>query len=237
MSYGLQVRGSHGDLAIDETYRNIMFIKQGSASGARVDIPIPSQAPFAPQVYVRPWADGHYVGAFSVLNNTTVRLWTNKVVNSANQGNIGFDYVIFGINGVAPIDGSSYGLKVWDANGNVSFDSRYEQARIQHVMLISQPGQTVNGSTTIYPQTFNYPTWGLRPWINVNPFGGVNVGDTESGYFVTTSGLDKIVVRQADFYTGGEQFGISWVDNSFAGVVAPFPGNAADVALMRRYTD
>lgn len=242
MSYGLLVRGSHGDLTIDDLYRNIMFIKQGSASGARVDIPITSQAPFNPQVYVRPWGDGHYVGACSIINSgTTVRLRTNKLVRGNNgvvtdQGNIGFDYVIFGINGVTPIDNSTYGLKVWDASGNVSFDSRFEQARIQHVLLISQAGQGINNTT--YPQTYSFPGWGLRPWININPFGGALFSEeAEAGFFVTTSGLNQIVVRQAEFITGGDQFGIYWIDSSANGTVGPFPGNAADIALMRRYTD
>lgn len=253
MSYGLKVTGSHGDLVIDDTYRNIMKIAEGSCNNATfIDIAFPSPGAFTPQIFVRPWSDGSYVGAclfgdgyYSPNGPNTVRLLTNKLLSPAgtfgstpaNQGNIGFDYVIYGVNGITAIDGTNYGLKVWDAAGNVSFDSRYEQCRVQSVALINQSG--LNTSNMTWPRTYTYAGWGGRPWININPFGYCYAAESdESGFFVTTSGTNAIVCRQGGFITNTTNtYGIYWIDNGAAGVVSPFPGLFVDVPLVRRYTD
>lgn len=240
MSNGLNITGSHGGTLIDQNYRNIARIAQGSSNATSTTIQIPDQGGIFPLVYARPWADGHFVGGM-YFNNNTITLTTNRFVRTSAgtvqfTGNVGFDYVIFGVNGIQLLDSTSQGLKVWDQNGSVVFDSRCEQPRLRTVLNITQTGNYTN---ITYPKTYGFTGWGKRPWISMNAFSYYYISDeSDNGFFVTTSGTNAIIVRQAEMSPSATSaLDIKWVENQFSGLVSNFPLNRSDIGLIERYTD
>lgn len=241
MSYGLQISGSHGSIQVDQDYRNFVRVAAGSCSGSVNDISFPNQGGIEPQIFVRPWSDGHYVGACGVNSATNVRLWTSATVTdfggSTSNPGAGFDYVIYGVNSPTVLDGATYGLQVFDAAGNTAIDSRHEIARIQSTVLIDQTGTNDGFGFSTYPQTYGLVAggWGLRPWVCVNNITGASESGGSVGYFFTTSGTGAITIRVAELIGGS--FGIRWVNNRFDGLAVPFAGWYTDIAVLRRYTD
>jgi hypothetical protein len=234
MGFGLRVTGSAGAIQIDQDYRNLMRIASGS-TGANVGnaavFSLPYQNGFIPQIFVRPWADGQYVGGLTYADASLqqARIYTTG----------GFEWVAFGMVSPQQLDSSTYGLKVFASDGSVALDSRYELARIQSTILIGpQPDDGFGG--TNYPQNYGLAGWGLRPWIGLNQFGtafaGNDIGGTEYAFMMTTLDTATIQVRLAEVFSATFTLG-GWIDNHFAGNNIAFPGRYADVPVLRRYTD
>jgi hypothetical protein len=234
MSYGLKVLGVSGAVQIDDTFQNMVRIASGSCSGFSNIITVPDQGTFAPQIFVRPWADGQWVGGLCFQSTTQIEILTNykeyaEGSNAVSFPGGGFDWVAFGTASRQLVDSSTYGMKVFDASGNLTFDSRYEAARTQTVCLITQSGGT---ETQAYPQYYGFTGWSIRPWINLNTFSRVlfsgDLGSGDYGWYVTTNGTSSIGVRWAETYADGISFRASGT---------AFQGMAADVSVVRRYTD
>jgi hypothetical protein len=192
-------------------------------------ISLPNQSGLIPQIFVRPWADGQYVGGLSFTDTSL------QEANIMTTG--GFEWVAFGMTSPVQLDSSTYGLRVFGSSGAVAVDSRFELARIQSTILIG-PQADDGFSGTNYPQNYGFSGWGLRPWIGLNPFGRAFVSNDVSGqeyaFMMTTLDTATIQVRlaQVNVTTLG-----AWVDTRASGDNLPFPGRYADVPVLRRYTD
>lgn len=240
MSYGFQLRGSHGDIVVDQNFRNLVKIGEGSSGLALTTLTFSSQFPGAPQIFVRPWKDEDYVGNCNFVNNTTVTLRTNKLLWATgsnvvvDQGNVGFDWVMFATNNPIPLDNSNHGVVVLNQNNQLIFDSRYEVPRVQQILYADQPGT----ASMVWPVSYSFSGWGGRPWIGINPFSyAIASEEEEAAFFVTTTGTNIIKIRQGTFITSAPNQGVRWVNRQGEGVTIPFPGRRADVALLRRYND
>lgn len=240
MSNGFKIIGSHGDIVVDENFRNLLKISEGSSNLSLTTLTFSNQLPGAPQIFVRPWADEYYVGDCHFVNSNTVTLRTNKLLRLSSgqvvdQGNVGFDWIIFAVNNPVPLDNSTYGVVVLNQSNELIFDSRYEIPRVQQVLYADQPGKTLQNM--VWPVSYSFSGWGNRPWIGINPFSYAIAADDSSAFFVTTTGTSTIKIRQGNFITGGSDTSVRWINSSRDGVPIPFPGNKADVALLRRYND
>ena len=241
MTYGISIKNTSGDIIIDENFRNLLKIGEGSSNASLTTLTFSSQVPAVPQIFVRPWADEYYVGAcFFQAGNTSVLLRTNRLLRLPNGSvvdnpSIGFDWIAFGTNNPIAYDSSNYGMRITNSSNQLVFDSRYEAPRTQQVLYVEQPG--LDPSNMTWPRSYTFSGWGLKPWIGINPFSyAVASEEEDSGFFVTTTGTSTIKIRQGNFIQGGPT-DIRWVDNSFSGNTIPFPGNQVDIALARRYGD
>lgn len=240
MAYGFKLFGSHGDVQIDQDYRNPMLVGSGTCTSAQrvngvVTLTYTNQGTnTVPQIYIRPSADTVHVGS-SVVTPTTTTLWLDSG---------SFDWVAFGLTSPVMIDSASnFGMRVLDSSGALCYDSRYEVARGQTVLHVNSqpwPDAAAGGSTSpTYPQTLNFTGWGTRPWINVNQLGRTYMGSEESGeeygWVVRTSGTDSVILRFASI---GGTGGTTWTFyDGGTSLARSFPGGNADIPILRRYTD
>jgi hypothetical protein len=242
MTYGFKVTNSSGDIIVDENFRNLLKIGEGSSNASLTTLTFSSQVPAVPQIFVRPWADEYYVGAcFFQAGNVSVELRTNRLLrlpdgSIVDNPSIGFDWIAFGTNNPVPFDSSNYGVRVTNSSNQLVFDSRYEVPRVQQVLYVEQPG--LNPANMTWPRSYSFSGWGLRPWIGINPFSYAIASEEEDcGFFVTTTGTSTLKIRQGNFIQFGSSTAIRWIDSNANGAIIPFPGNQADIALMRRYGD
>lgn len=227
MSYGFQSVNADNIVQIDDAYRNLLRVASGSwTSGGAVvgEINFPTQTSTAPLIFFRPSADGVYVGQ--------VGLGSDRVYFSTN-GN--FDWVVYGLDGPVMTSASNYGMQVFNASGQVVFDSRYEPPRIQTIVRHNQTWPTyANGGGSLgqnpnYPYTFNFTGWGERPWICLNSlfFWEDDNGTTTCA---TTSGTNAIILRCGSYSSVAT--GWYWYPND--GGAKSHPYGHVRIPLLRR---
>ncbi len=242
MSFGIKIVGNQNNIVIDDNFKNLLKIGEGSSSQPIVTITLPSQGASNPQIFVRPWFDESYIGAFEIVNDTTIKMRTNRFIRTGTftlqDTGAGFDWVAFGVNGAIPMDNTNYGVRVLNNQSERIYDSRFECPRVQQVIYAGPAGQSYFDQQ--WPQSYNFSGWGKRPWICINTFGmAIGAETDENHFYVTTTGTSIVKARQAkvsDISSIG-QFAIEYVDNNFSGVAVPFPGLEADISVLKRYND
>ena len=143
MPTGLRIDGSHGVTQIDETYRNLVFIKK-----TRVTLPKRATRTFTlsgvevtiadinlNQSYTKESSSNvvafRNVTPFSLSDNTFVvqyeRGTFTDFYNLSSSVDIVIDIYEFGL---PPYFDSKFGLQVLDADGNIVFDTGYKPMRV-----------------------------------------------------------------------------------------------------------
>lgn len=145
MTYGFRVTGNYG-LQIDDTYHNLMMVAKGatatlSSVGAYEDVVYVGSAGCTPVLAISCTSRAS-IGQVTVSGNTwTWRLFVPYTPNSGTHdiGNGGVtqtpaavNWYVFDKPPAAPTSG--YGLVVWDASGNVVFDSTRKAMRVVGVL-------------------------------------------------------------------------------------------------------
>ena len=189
MAFGLQVVNSAGLYQIDEVYRNLLKVAEGSGVNGLNTLTLPKQTTTPPLVFVLPASDTVYVGNYASYNDAT----STKIILESNGT---FQYVVYGLDSPAVMDSSTFGLSVYTSAGQLAYDSRYEAVRLQTVWTFTQPVPDPydGGAATAYPYTLSFTSWGARPWILMNTMLFLNDANG-AGLVASTSGTSAIVVR------------------------------------------
>jgi len=180
MNAGLQVFNDEQVLQIDSDYRNPRYAFGGycntKAAGSNsyyVNIgldPVTSSAIECPMVIIRPESTGQYVGGCFVNS-------PHGVVGSAPArpygavqlwGQCPFDWAVLSTRVAMGSGGSTFGMDVFDASGNLVFASAYRQLRITQAFndMDSQD----------WPKAFNLTKGQANPWLWANPMIGLAGG-------------------------------------------------------------
>lgn len=228
--YGFQSFNNANITQIDDNYRNLLYVASGSWTGGNAvlwQFTFPAQTSTSPMVFVRPWADGTYVGQGGITADTCY---------FSTNGN--FDWVVYGLDNPVMSSGSAYGMQVFNGSGQTVFDSRYEPARIQAVVRVDQtwPTYTQGGSYGAwphYPYTLNFTGWGEKPWICLN---ALYCFDDDNGTTTaaTTSGTNSIILRCGNNWGGST--GWQWFSNDGggAGYALSHPYGQVRIPLLKR---
>lgn len=197
MSFGLEVRNDAGRVQIDEEYRNLLLVAQGTAAAAYAGgFTFPAQSSCTPLVCVRPVTDGTYIG-FMNVSSTSATYFSDGP----------FDWAVYGLDSPVYLDGSSYGLQVFSASGSLAFDSRCEPVRIkavasgQSVWPDVKTASPMSSGYNNYPVVINFTAFGLRPWMCINQLTYFDEGDGGT-IAATTSGLGQVTVRYGVMVSG-----------------------------------
>ena len=198
MAVGIRVSNPSGVVQIDETYRNFLRVGSGSYSGGggTISISYTSQS-VPPIIFVRPHSDGIYLGKFTI-RNSTAQVFTNG----------GFDWVVYSLTSPQAISNSPMGIQVFDAAGQVIFDSRFEPPRIQTTLAVNQQWPTYLqggslGQYPAYPYSINFSGWGARPWFCLNSL-YFFADENGQALAMTTNGTNQLILRC------GTLLGTSW---------------------------
>lgn len=210
MSFGAQFLNNANQVQIDDNYRNLLLIGQGTYSGAGapvggVSATYPFQSSCFPLLAVRPATDGVFVGTLAVTRS-------GAVIEASGA----FSWAAFGLDSPINTTGSTnFGLQVFNASNQVIFDSRYEASRIRHIVQaqLPFPPRRFNNPASAwpaYPYTWTFPGWGQRPWIVLN---SVSLQSNEIGqiFYVTTSGTTQVIARAGT--PSGTSAPPSWAPN------------------------
>lgn len=133
MSYGLEVQNSSGDLLIDGNFANFEIIAEGTSTHngigltAYVDIAFPPTSQ-PPLVFVRSTSYG--LACATLLKNGSGLYSSARLYSSAPFSTFSFDWFVASPAG-ASSSSDTWGMRVYDAAGDVVFDSgrRYVQFR------------------------------------------------------------------------------------------------------------
>lgn len=126
MSYGIEVRNDQGAVQIDGTYQNLSLlasgVRQSSATAAGCGDKlayIPWNFSVHPEAVLcaRPRGSGKIYSIFAQPSNSRFAVGFKGSSNYV-------DYAIYATQKSAPSYSTQYGLQVFDASGNVAFDSR-----------------------------------------------------------------------------------------------------------------
>jgi hypothetical protein len=225
MPDGIQVVNSAGITQIDDSFRTLFRIGSGSIAGSG-SATFSNQTSCAPLIFVRPSADGIYIGPTLIATNSfTVR------------SNGTFDWIAYGLDNPVALDSSPMGIQVFNASAQVIYDSRFEAPRIQHVLPLSMlfPDYLAGGPLGAYPSypyTITFAGWGTRPWICLN---ALCFFADEDGSIIcaTTSGTNAIILRCGVMWSGN-----TWTfsaNNGSNGIYArSFPGGKMAIPIARR---
>lgn len=143
MSYGFRVVNTANTVQVDERFANLALSASGTVyvSGA-YDLTVSGVTPLVAIV-----PTGNSSGRLSITRGRsngdgtfTFRLFTSW---------FGLDVDYFVFDKPATL-GSGYGLRVFDASGNVTFDSRLKYMRVQELII----DQTSNGDGMDWSRTF-----------------------------------------------------------------------------------
>lgn len=149
MPAGIEIIGDHGSVILDENYSNLALRLKGTATlssigtgprGNSVDIDVTGLGLNRPMVAIR--CPGPGMVGFGHFSRTGNRL---RFHGTAGQS---FTYYVFD----TPImTTTTNGLKIWNAAGDLVFDSNQKYARVRDVQNFT----TLSGVTG-YPRTLTY---------------------------------------------------------------------------------
>lgn len=133
MSHGLEVQNSGGDLVIDAAFANFEIVAEGSGTHngtgltAYVDVSFPPTAQ-PPLVFVRSTSYG--LACATLIKNGSGLYASARLYSSAPYNTFAFDWFVAAPAG-SSASSDTWGMRVYDAGGDVVFDSgrRYVQFR------------------------------------------------------------------------------------------------------------
>lgn len=189
MPFGLQVVNEGGLVQIDQDFRNIAVIQQGTfgaagpVSSGVVTFSAQSEAN-CPQVWVRPHSDGVWVGG-CFLTDASENPYSNSIDRFFYQAGGPCDYKVCALSGNFVVDQSSYGLQVFDQAGRIAFDSRRRYARIRRVLSVAS-----SSSSSV---TVGFSGIPERPWMLLNQLPFCNFEDGFYGHWSMFGSLNGTV--------------------------------------------
>lgn len=138
MPHGLRTINDSGIVQIDENFRNVFVVAEGSVTTATGSINSaflnisPAQTTCIPMVFVKP-ASGVEVGLFEVSRSVPPYHNIGPPWDTVGyQCSGAFDYKICGLNWSSPPSGD-FGMVVYDDAANIVYDSRLSYMQIKSV--------------------------------------------------------------------------------------------------------
>lgn len=165
MSYGLRVFGVAGYAQIDHDYRNFEIAQTGSVYcpsspwdyGTGVDV---SAYGTMPMVFFRCSDPNIYMTMTYFLGGRLYFYRTDATAQVSSPGYV--EYMIAVPKRVTP-SAESYGLRVYDASGNLAFDSGFRSPRVFTIATVT-PNPVAYGGVEVY-----FDSAISNPWISAWP--------------------------------------------------------------------
>lgn len=167
MTAGLEIYNDAGSLLIDSINSNYSLLASGTAaSGTSVSF---TTTTVRPLVFVRFNTPNRFV-RISDLTNNSVTFQTYDLQegtgNFANPVSGSTEYKVFGIASTLAPSNPGYGLNVFDASGNLIYDSNREVPRIKQVVTVpALPAVSGGNRASISAITHSQ---GTNPWMLAN---------------------------------------------------------------------
>ena len=169
MSYGIKIYNDSGFLTIDDTYKNYMLHQSGTASisSANFAVTFPSLGSEIPVVFIRTSNTTNWI-------KCTVR--SDRIIlnafNSAGTGTVtgvSVQYAVFKKTPTASTE--AYGLRVYSADGTISFDSGRRYPRVAEVLNIHPWSGTTASSRVITHSAISTPWYQvMQDMLHIVPF-------------------------------------------------------------------
>ncbi|MDM0073972.1 hypothetical protein QTH90_06235 [Variovorax sp. J2P1-59] len=162
MSIGFQSWNENGVLQLDSTLVATPVIQSGRVTsdtpvGAETVIYHEPHGSALPLLFIRP-DPGTFVGGLIQFHD---QLWVT------NRG--GFDYMLLSLQGTPQLFGDgNVGLRLWDANGVMTYSSQWRHARIANIVPAFIPGGWYTPQPGITRQiSLGTGVSGYRPWLGM----------------------------------------------------------------------
>ena len=167
MAVGLEVYNDAGALVIDSNNPNYSLLASGTvASGTAVSFTSTSVRPL---VFVRFNTSGQFVRISDLQSNSiTFQTYTaaENTGNFASPVSGSVEYKVFGIASTLSPSSPGYGLNVFDAAGNLIYDSNREVPRVKEVVTV--PALSVPSDHNRAPTSAISHSQGTNPWMLAN---------------------------------------------------------------------
>jgi hypothetical protein len=167
MAVGLEVYNDAGALVIDSNSPNYSLLASGTASsGTAVSF---TSTTVRPLVFVRFNTPNRFV-RISALSNNSVTFQTYDLQegtgNFANPVAGSTEYKVFGIASTLTPSSPGFGLNVFDAAGNLIFDSNREVPRVRQVVTVPALPSVSDGNRATISAVSH--SMGTNPWMLAN---------------------------------------------------------------------
>jgi hypothetical protein len=139
--YGIKIKNASNEIQIDSTYRNYVLEKSGSLTASQISSAVSiTNNPEPPIVAVRPTdATDKLCGVwdlqYSAPNYTGVRFFGTKIWPNSSDLSCSLDYKIFTLSTTKSDE--TYGLRIYDSDEDLVYDSGYTPFKILEVGSIS----------------------------------------------------------------------------------------------------
>jgi hypothetical protein len=219
MTAGLEIYNDAGALIIDSVNPNYSLLASGTAStGVAVSF---TTTTVRPLVFVRFNTSNRFVRVADLTNSSVTFACYDQPASStayATEVSGSTEYMVFGIASTLAPSSPGYGLNVFDAAGNLIYDSNRVVPRVKEVVTLpalSPPTVTYNPISVIAHSQ------GSNPWMlansTYNPYGYVFHDDNPAhlSYLLctalrsSTASGNQIWLEAVKVYTIGTQ-GSSW---------------------------
>lgn len=199
MTAGLQIFNVNGVIQIDETLKNPRYVTGGTvaqgtdnsgygsyvinlgAYGIDLNVEIPL-------ILVRPTAYGRNVGGIFITKNYGTTYGGNFCLIDTSDA--GFEFAIFSNQGAGVTDSGNCGLQVFNAAGQLTYDSNQRHARI---IANLYHAATPNFQ---YPYSYNFSGFSEAPWIVANPLVSSYLGEQDypAGVYAKLNSTSSITI-------------------------------------------
>ena len=199
MTVGLQIFNTNGVIQIDENLKNPRYVTGGSvAKGAdnsgygtfvinlgAFGIDLNAEIPL---ILVRPNEFGKYVGGIFLTKQYGTVFGGNFCMIVASDS--GFDYAVFSTRVGGITDPGNFGLQVFNAAGEITYNSNNRHARIvANLIHTATPNFT-------YPYSYAFSGFNEMPWIVVNPLVASYLGEQDypAGVYAKVNAVNSITI-------------------------------------------
>lgn len=167
MTAGLEVYNDAGALVIDSNNPNYSLLASGTvAAGTAVSF---ATTTVRPLVFVRFNTPNRFV-RISDLTNNSVTFQTydlqENTGNFANPVSGSTEYMVFGIASTLTPSSPGYGLNVFDASGNLIFDSNQKIPRVKEIVVVPALPTVSDGNRASIAAASH--SQGTNPWMLAN---------------------------------------------------------------------